>query len=134
VKRGPKPAWMLDEEVAKLMELPVRLVRARARLSFFSGARVDEQVPERWWIPREAVEAAVRSRVQPFYSLQSVSRMLDISYPVLYRVTGRVLRLDDPLPPGKKIRALSFFLGTGKALVRIPESELVRLQGGAVAA
>lgn len=134
MKPGPKPALMLDDEVAKLMELPVRLVRARARLSFFSGAKVDDEDPMHWWIPRESVEAAVRSKVQPFYSIRSVSRILDISYPVLYQATGKVAKLDDPLPPGKKIRALSFFLGTGKALVRIPESELLRLQGGAKAA
>lgn len=134
MKRGPKPAVMTVAEVARDMELDVRLVRARCRLSFFPGSKPHPSEPDEWLIPRKAVESALGIKVQPHFSVSTVAQMWDMCYSTLYRVTGVVAKLDDPLPPGKKIRAVLFFLGVGKPMVRIPESELLRLQGGAKAA
>jgi hypothetical protein len=59
---------------------------------------------------------------------------MEVGYSTLFRETAAVASLEDPLPPGKSVRAVLLFFGRGKPLKRIPESELLRLQGGAQAA
>lgn len=130
-RRGRPPSVDLTvAEVARLLELPEKLVRARAVFSFFPGASSDESLPGGWRIPRRAVEAALRTRLQPFFSIHTAARLLDVGYTTLFRQTAAVASLSDPLPPGFRLRALFLFLGNGKPLKRIPESELDRLMGG----
>lgn len=134
MKRGPKAQVYSVAEVARLMELPERLVRARARLSFFPGATRHPTVPDEWVIPGSAVESALRVKVEPHFSIQTAARMLDVGYSSLFREVCAVTDLKQPLPPTKSVRALFLFLGRGKPMKRIPESELLRVLGGARAA
>lgn len=130
-RRGRPPSVDLTvPEVARLLELPEKLVRARARFAFFPGAQEDESVSGGWRIPSRAVESALRHRLQPFYSIQTAARLLDVGYTTLFRQTVAVASLADPLPAGRRIRALLLFLADGKPMKRIPESELDRLMGG----
>lgn len=127
----PRSVALTVPEVARLLELPERLVRARARFAFFADAVEDKSTPGGWRIPQRSVAAVLRSRLEPLYSIQTAARLMEVGYSTLFRQTAVVAALTDPLPPGRRVRALFLFLGNGKPMKRIPESELLRLMGGA---
>lgn len=124
----PREESFTDSELAHLLELPVALVRARCRLSFFCGA--EKQDDESWIIPARAVRQSLRSTLEPCYSVESAARLLDVSYWTLTRIVHGVTTLSDPLPNGKRLRALLVPLGEGAPVKRVPESELRRFLGG----
>lgn len=120
-------------EVATLLEIPERLVRARARLSFFPGAKClgDNE----WEIPASGLRVALMRRIEPMFSVRDAAKSLALTYKQLWNVTGKVQSVDAPLPEGKVIRAVPLDFVT-TVLWRIPESELIRwqsaLEGGAL--
>lgn len=126
----PRSVDLTTAEVAQLLEVPERLIRARARFSFFANSVEDKSMPGGWRIPRRSVEFALRSALQPLYTIQTAARLLDVGYSTLFRQTAVVSSLRDPIPDGRRLRALLLFLGTGRPMKRIPESELARLIGG----
>ena len=110
-----------------LLELPVALVRARCRFSFFPGAH---QVAGEWMIPEGGLKVALRCTIEPHFRLPTAAAIMGISYELLYDVTQAVTSLADPLRPGKSVRALLANLGETKPLMLIPESEIKRAIGG----
>lgn len=128
-KPGRPPAESFsDVELAQILELPVQLVRARCRLSFFCGA--EEQEDGSWTIPAKAARQALRANIEPLYSINSAARLLDVSHVSLRKIIHGVNDLASPLPSGKRLRALLLYLGEGEPLKRVPESELCRFIGG----
>ena len=124
----PRAESFTDAELAQLLELPVRLVRARCRLSFFCGA--EEQDDGSWTIPAKAARLVLRANIEPLYSINSAARLLDVSSVSLRRIVHGVNDLASPLPRGKRLRALLLCLGEGEPVKRVPESELSRYIGG----
>jgi hypothetical protein len=121
---GKRPRDLSAAEVALRLDVDEWLVRARLRAgSFFPGAWEDE---DGWHVPEKAVEHCLRCSLQPVYSLRSAAQILDLSYGHVHKLTHEVAALDEPLPPGKGLRAVLLFLG-GAGLKRIPESELRRV-------
>lgn len=114
-------------EAAALLEVPERLIRARARFSFFPGAREADNGTD-WEIPAAGLRSALRCRVEPHWSIKSWAGLVGLSYGALYKVTAVVESLDDPLPVGKQVRAIRLELGSS-AQKRIPESEILRWLG-----
>jgi hypothetical protein len=117
--------------VAELLALPVELIRARARLSFFAGAVLEDDGT--WRIPDRALKVALLGTVEPHKSVKEWALLLGVSYSKLIRVTHQVVDLKDPLPVGKLIRARLLFLPDTKPMMRIPESEIKRWLGGVAA-
>lgn len=69
------------------------------------------------------------NRAQQLYDIESAAKLLSVSYYTLFRRVAKVLKITDPLPPGKTIRALPLFLNpeASKPKWRIPEEEVVRV-------
>lgn len=126
-KRGrPQAVTYTAEQVAELLEIPASLVRARARLSFFPGAKClgDNE----WEIPRDSVELALQCKVEPHWSITKWSGLLGLEYHDLYKATQEVNDLSDPLLPGKYVRAIILHIA-GSTRKRIPQSEILRWLG-----
>ena len=123
----PARAVFSADEVAVLMELPVALVRARCRVSFFPGAY---QVGGVWMIPEAGLRVALRCVVEPHFRLRTAAGIMGISYETLYDVTQAVTSLDEVLAPGKSVRARLVSLGATRPLMLIPECEIRRVMGG----
>ena len=131
-KKPGRPAKQVftDEEVSVLLELPLSLVRARCRLSFFPGAKLVDPKLKQWEIPESALKMALLTKVEPHWSASTWAPYVGITRDKLYRVTHAVTSLSDPLPPGKSVRALLLCFGDTKPVKRIPQSEILRFMGG----
>lgn len=128
-RRGrPADAVYSVSEVAKLLELPEAVIRARLRLGgFFPGAVADG---DDWRIPERAVRHCLGCRVRPLFSIATAAALLDLNYHTVFKMTAAVKSLDAPLPQGKRLRALLLFLGDDTEPVkRVHEDELLRFQG-----
>lgn len=115
-------------EVAAVYELPEAMIRARCAFSFFPGAVRDEESGD-WQIPEAGLVTALRCSVEPHWSIATWAPLLDLSYHALFRLTAAVASLADPLPKGKRVRALLVCVGESRPLKRIPESEIRRFLG-----
>lgn len=124
----PKKRVFSVAEVARFFELPEAIIRARCAFSFFPGAaRVDGS--DDWEIPESAVTTALSCSVEPHWSVATWAPLVDLTYHKLFRITAAVSALSDPLPRGKRVRALLVCVGDGKPVKRIPESEIRRFLG-----
>lgn len=115
-------------EVAALMELTESLVRARLRMGAFFPGAVELETGE-WQIPESAVRFCLGCKVRPLYSIESAAQLLGLNYHTVFKATAAVRSLEDQLPAGKSIRALLLFFGETKGIKRVPEEELLRVQG-----
>jgi len=128
-KRRRKGSDMLSvEEVAMLLELPPRLILARARLSFFSGAR--QTKAGIWEIPLGAVKAAARCAVEPHWSIKAWAGIVGMDYHTVYSLTVVVDTIDaeDNAKPWQ-LRAVRVWTSETTFVKRIPESEFMRWLG-----
>jgi hypothetical protein len=114
--------------VAALFALRAELVAARCELGLIPDAR--REASGQWEIPEASVRQMAGQRVQPMFTVEQVAALLGVNYFTLSRRVANVMSLTEPLPAGKTVRALSLFLSPDcKALLRIPEQEVLRVMG-----
>lgn len=124
----PRSEPWTPERVAAQFSERSELIKARCALGMIPDA---VQGPDgSWLIPEATVRQMATWRVRPSFSIRQAAALLGVDYFVLFRRVALVSSLDDPLPLGKSVRALPFFLTPGaKPVKRVPEEELMRVMG-----
>lgn len=122
------------EEVAALLRVPVRVVERHCEaaaadpgVSFFSGVWKDGNA---WMIPAGTLARALDTRVQPHYRMRDVCALYGLSYRLI-RARVHVVPAGVPLSAAPR-HSVAARKVCGE--IRIPESELLRLEAGEVTA